>query len=69
MASGVATVALMYSMPVDKSCGLRCDQIVLPAAFYAKKNYPEKLRRVVFVDEDKDIRLNLLTNQMESEAP
>jgi IS4 transposase len=49
---------------VDKSCGLRCDQIVLPAAFYARKNYPEKLRRVVFVDEDKDIRLNLLTNQM-----
>jgi hypothetical protein len=54
----------IYSMPVDKSCGLRCDQIVIPAAFYAAKNYPEKLRRVVFVDTDKDNRLNLLTNQM-----
>ena len=54
----------LYSMPVDKSCGLRCDQIVVPAAFYARKNYPEKLRRVVFVDTDKDNRLNLLTNQM-----
>ena len=59
-----ASLHRLYSMPVDKSCGLRCDQIVLPAAFYARKNYPEKLRRVVFVDEDKDIRLNLLTNQM-----
>ena len=54
----------LYSMPVDKSCGLRCDQIVLPTGFYQRKHYPEKLRRVVFVDTDKDIRLNLLTNQM-----
>jgi hypothetical protein len=53
----------LYSMPIDKSCGLRCDQIVLPTGFYQRKNYPEKLRRVVFVDTDKDIRLNLLTNQ------
>jgi hypothetical protein len=63
-AKASASLQRLYSMPVDKSCGLRCDQIVLPAAFYARKNYPEKLRRVVFVDEDKDIRLNLLTNQM-----
>jgi len=54
----------LYSMPVDKACGLRCDQIVVPTGFYIRKNYPEKLRRVVFVDTDKDIRLNLLTNQM-----
>jgi hypothetical protein len=54
----------LYSMPVDKSCGLRCDQIVVPTEFYPRKNYPEKLRRIVFVDTDKDNRLNLLTNQM-----
>jgi len=54
----------LYSMSVDKSSGLRCDQIVVPAGFYPRKNYPEKLRRVVFVDTDKDNRLNLLTNQM-----
>ena len=54
----------LYSMAVDKSCGLRCDQIVVPTGFYIRRNYPEKLRRVVFVDTDKDIRLNLLTNQM-----
>jgi hypothetical protein len=54
----------LYSMSVDKSSGLRCDQIVVPTGFYPKKYYPEKLRRVVFVDTDKYIRLNLLTNQM-----
>jgi hypothetical protein len=54
----------LYSMPVDKSSGLRCDQIVVPTGFYTKKNYPEKLRRVVFVDTEKEHRLNLLTNQM-----
>jgi hypothetical protein len=54
----------LYSMPVDKFSGLRCDQIVVPTGFYPRKNYPEKLRRVVFVDTDKDNRINLLTNQM-----
>jgi len=54
----------LYSMPVDKSSGLRCDQIVVPTGFYARKNYPEKLRRVKFVDSDKEKRLILLTNQM-----
>ncbi|MGD8892062.1 MAG: IS4 family transposase [Desulfobacterales bacterium] len=54
----------LYSTPVDKSSGLRCDQIVIPTGFYPRKNYPDKLRRVVFVDSDKDNRLNLLTNQM-----
>jgi hypothetical protein len=63
-AKASASLRRLYSMTVDKSCGLRCDQIVVPAAFYAAKNYPEKLRRVVFVDTDKDNRLNLLTNQM-----
>jgi hypothetical protein len=47
-----------------KSSGLRCDQIVVPTVFYARKNYPEKLRRIKFFDEDKENRLNLLTNQM-----
>jgi len=54
----------LYSMPVDKSSGLRCDQIVVPTGFYTQKNYPEKFRRVVFVDTEKEQRLFLLTNQM-----
>ena len=58
----------LYSTPVDKSSGLRCDQIVVPTVFYSRKGYPEKLRRVVFLDTEKDIRLNLLTNQMKIPA-
>ena len=54
----------IYSSSVDRETGLRCDQIVLPTGFYTKKHYPEKLRRIVFVDTEKELRLNLLTNQM-----
>jgi hypothetical protein len=51
-------------MPVDKPSGLRCDQIVVPKNYYARKDYPEKLRRIVYLDTDKNNRLNLLTNQL-----
>ncbi len=54
----------LYSMPVDKSSGLKCDQIVVPTGFYARKNYPDKLRIVKFFDAEKEQQLNLLTNQM-----
>lgn len=54
----------LYSMPVDKSSGLKCDQIVVPTGFYARKNYPDKLRIVKFFDADKEQQLSLLTNQM-----
>jgi len=36
----------------------------VPSGFYARKHYPEKLRRIKFFDADKDNHLNLLTNQM-----
>jgi len=53
----------MYSKPVDKSTGIRCDQIVVLTGFYAKKHYPEKLRRVKFIDPNNGKRLVFLTNQ------
>lgn len=31
----------LYSQPVDKSCGLRCDQIVVPAGQDTRKYYPD----------------------------
>lgn len=54
----------LYSMPVDKSSGLKCDQIVVPTGFYARKNYPDKLRIIKVFDSEKEQQLNLLTNQM-----
>ncbi len=53
----------LYSKPVDKSTGIRCDQIVVLTGFYAKKDYPGKLRRVKFIDPDNGKRLVFLTNQ------
>ena len=40
----------LYSRPVDKSLGLRCDQTVRLSGFYAARDYPEKLRRVKYHD-------------------
>ena len=53
----------LYSKPVDKATGIICDQIVVLTGFYAKKYYPEKLRRVKFFDPDNGKRLVFLTNQ------
>lgn len=40
----------IYSNPIDKSTGLRCDQTIALTGFYSKKAYPEKLRIVKFFD-------------------
>jgi hypothetical protein len=52
----------LYSMPVDKSCGLQCDQIVVFNGFYAQRDYPEKLRRIRYYDDQHKRRLVFLTN-------
>lgn len=52
----------IYSRSIDKSTGLQCDQTVAFTGFYAKKDYPEKLRRIKFFDSEKKRTLNLLTN-------
>ena len=49
------------SMPVDKSTGVQCDQIVSLTGFYPAKNYPQNLRRIRFIDRDKDQRYVFLT--------
>lgn len=52
----------LYSQPVDKASGLQCDQLVSLHGFYARKDYPGKLRRIRFYDPDQDRRLVFLTN-------
>jgi hypothetical protein len=53
----------IYSNPVDKSTGVRCDQIVALDGFYSNQNYPDKLRRIKYYDDQRDKRLTFLTNQ------
>ena len=52
----------LYSNPVDKSTGLRCDQTVVLTTFYAKKDYPDKIRRIVFIDNETGKRFVFITN-------
>ena len=52
----------LYSHSVDKSAGVMCDQIIVLTSFYPAKDYPEKLRRIVFVDPETGKRLVFLTN-------
>jgi transposase len=52
----------LYSHPVDKSTGVQCDQTILLQGFYSHKDYPEKLRRIRFLDPEHHKRLLFLTN-------
>jgi hypothetical protein len=57
-----------YSHPVDKSTGLRCDQTITLNGFYAKKDYPAKMRRVGYYDADIGKRFVFLTNNFTEPA-
>ncbi len=52
----------LYSRPIDKSTGLKCDQTVILTGIKSAKEYPEKLRRIRFFDKDNDQNLTFLTN-------
>jgi hypothetical protein len=52
----------LYSNKVDKSTGVQCDQIIVLTGFYAKKDYPDKLRRIRYHDAEHNNTLVFLTN-------
>ena len=52
----------LYSRPVDKSTGLRCDQTIVLTGIKTAKQYPEKIRRIRYVDPENDKNLTFLTN-------
>jgi len=58
----------MYSAKVNKSSGLKCDQIIKLKGFYVSKDYPEKLRRIKYYDTEKDKTLTFLTNNFDLSA-
>ena len=58
----------LYSNKVDKSTGLRCDQVVKLTGFYQKKDYPEVIRRVKFFDAENEKSYVFLTNNFEIPA-
>jgi len=52
----------LYSRPVDRNTGLRCDQTIILTNFYAHRDYPDKLRLVKFLDRETGKRFAFLTN-------
>jgi hypothetical protein len=52
----------LYSRPIDKSAGLRCDQTIVVTGPLTSQLYPEKLRRVGYVDATNQKRFSFLSN-------
>lgn len=52
----------LYSRPVDKSKGVIYDQTIILNNYYANKDYPEKIRRIKFKDQESGKILIFLTN-------
>jgi hypothetical protein len=52
----------LYSDPVDKHTGLRCDQTIVLTGFYPAQRYPQKLRRIKYYDAITEKTFVFLTN-------
>lgn len=55
----------MYSAAIDKTTGVRCDQIGHLKGFYSLHGYPEKIRRIKFHDKEQSRTFVFLTNNMQ----
>lgn len=58
----------LYSMPVDKSNGILCDQVVKLKNFYPLKYYPDKIRRIKYFDSETNNKFDFITNNFELNA-
>ena len=52
----------LYSQKADKAMGIQADQIIELHGFYARRDYPDRLRRIRYYDAEKKKRLIFLTN-------
>jgi hypothetical protein len=52
----------LYSNAVDKSTGLRCDQTIVLTGIKTRYQYPDKIRRIKFYDDQKHRNLSFLSN-------
>jgi hypothetical protein len=58
----------VYSHAIDRSTGLKCDQTIVLTGVKSSKDYPEKLRRVHYFDQDTERNLTFLTNNFSLSA-
>jgi len=52
----------VYSLPVNRTEGLICDQLIELVVFYSHQGYPERLRRIRYRDPESGKTLVFLTN-------
>jgi hypothetical protein len=52
----------LYSAKVNKSKGIKCDQIIMLNNFYSDKDYPEKIRRIKYYDSQTENEFDFITN-------
>lgn len=57
-----------YSAKIDRSTGLRCDQVIRLTGHYSQKHYLEKLRRVKYYDAETNRHYVYLTNNFKVDA-
>ena len=58
----------LYSQKAAKARGVQADQIIELHGFYARKDYPERLRRIRYYDAEKKKRFIFLTNHFSLSA-
>ena len=58
----------VYSHPIDKTTGLRCDQTIVLTGVHSRQDYPVQLRRIKFYDAEHDKLLVFLTNNFDLPA-
>jgi hypothetical protein len=56
------------SMKCNRKKNVMCDQLILLSGFYARKNYPKKLRRIKYYDVETDKTFIFLTNNFDLPA-
>jgi len=56
------------SREIDKSKGLICDQDIQLSGFYSQQEYPEKLRRIKYYDDEQNRTFVFLTNNFKLKA-
>jgi len=59
----------VYSTTTDRTTGIVCDQTIALDGYYAKKDYPQQLRRIRFNDPETNKTLVFLTNNFTLPSP
>jgi len=58
----------LRSQPANKLAGVMSDQIGILTVFNSQKGYPKEIRKILFYDEERNIKFIFLTNNFDLQA-